>query len=66
VFNFVPMDSYFTIASLQEQGFTPKLDSLPLGEDFNASLLSENLEFFQNMKVAGKKVFCKGGAVRVQ
>lgn len=57
--------TYFTVTSLQKEGFTHPLDELGFDDWFYGSVLVENREHLSYQKVGGTRVFYRGKA-RIQ
>ncbi|MFI3170180.1 MAG: DNA-directed RNA polymerase subunit alpha C-terminal domain-containing protein [Faecalibacterium sp.] len=51
---------YFTISSIQSEGFTHALDELGFEELFYASLLAEDKEQFSHLRIGGNRLFRRG------
>lgn len=53
---------YFTVISLQNDGFTHKLDDYGFDEWFYSSVLIENKELFSYQRIGGNRLFLRGKA----
>ena len=62
VHSWVEPHSFFTIASLQQEGFRHELDDLGFEEWFYASLLVEDKEHFSYQRIGGTKLFFAGNS----
>lgn len=60
VAEFVSDGTYFTIRSLQDEGFAHMLDSLGFGDWFYASLLAEDKSRFSYRRLGSTRLFRKG------